>query len=67
MPRNVGRPREHCLLVGRKGDDVLDRVDDRLHCLDLPARDEYREIGQQVGVRLAKPGVRSRRPEADCQ
>ena len=46
---------------------MLDGVDDILHCRDVLACDEYREIGQQVGVRFTQARVIAWLPEAGCQ
>jgi hypothetical protein len=53
--------------VGRKCDDVLDGLDDGLHGSDVFAGDEYRVLGEEVGVRRLQAGVETRHPEAGLQ
>ena len=54
---NIRRPLDHVILVGLKGNDVLDCIDSLLHPGDLFARYEYRRFGEQVWMRFTQPVV----------
>ena len=64
---NVRHPLQDFFLISLESGDVINRVNDRLHLLDLPRRNEDWRIGQQVRVGLLQTRKRSGRAEMSLE